>query len=668
MGENWYLLDSQGQRGPFEYSELIARLRKYVDLNHVLVWREGFSDWLPASQLFGPNPEYRKISIGKWALWGLVAGLVICACDLLFEWRGKKFSAWDGNGLAHNIGYVVGTAGILAIVGFIIGALARLLMSPKKVRAQDGTHLTTFDLGKSEKGREHKYNNFVARNWRGELPLWVSYWVIGFATNVTAVLVPLVLVEAIKPKQGFGPLSSFAFFVLLWATLAAASVWQLVGIWRSANVRIEARAEEGKKAPWAGIAKFMVIVGFIQLAGIFAKSAIPQLNEAYRIAFLDDPDIPDYSIRLLANGKEIEVSGGIKFCLSDDLRKILKASRQVKIVHLDSIGGRLGEGAALNSLIKEYGLNTYVSSKCMSACTLAFAGGSQRVLKQGAILGFHRGAFGGEDQQDDRAGGIERRIFREAGFESSFISRALSTPNKDMWKPSSEVLVSAGVVTRVSSGLEFAMSGYGSEQSRESIDEALQKASGVYVALKERFPKLYGDLVEDFFGGLSKGENRGDLTQRLRSKLGGYVKSLLPFADDFVVIDFGRLAADQYEAVGQKNAQACYNFASGEVAVSHLSYLSDELRQRELSLEEKIIRSATKRPPASDTTLTWKKLADRLTSRGFSADDLKMIDVKNLDPAKHAKYCWLVVKLYREIVDLPRNESASVLREIFATK
>lgn len=315
MGENWYLLDSQGQHGPFEHFELVARLRKYVDLNHVLVWWEGFSDWLPASQLFGAKPEYRKSSIGKWALWGLIAGLMVCAGDLLFEWRGKKFSAWEGNGLAHNIGYVLGTAGILAVVGLVIGVLARLLMSPKKVNLRGGSRLIAVDLGESEKIRKHRYNNFVARNWRGEFPLWVSYWVIGFATNLTAVLVPLVLVEMIKPKQGFGPLSIFSFFVVLWMTLTAASIWQLVGVWRSANARIEDRAEVGKRAIWAGVAKFMVILGVIQFVGIFAKAAIPQLNEAARIAFLNDPDIPDYSIRLLASGREIEVSGGIKFGL-----------------------------------------------------------------------------------------------------------------------------------------------------------------------------------------------------------------------------------------------------------------------------------------------------------------------------------------------------------------
>ena len=30
--------------------------------------------------------------------------------------------------------------------------------------------------------------NFIVRHWRGELPLWVSYWVIGIGGTVTVAL------------------------------------------------------------------------------------------------------------------------------------------------------------------------------------------------------------------------------------------------------------------------------------------------------------------------------------------------------------------------------------------------------------------------------------------------------------------------------------------------
>ena len=112
------------------------------------------------------------------------------------------------------------------------------------------------------------------------------------------------------------------------------------------------------------------------------KDGAPQIIETWRIAFQNDPGIPDYSIRVMRDGTEAEIVGGLKYGLADDFVKILGASRHVKIVHLDSTGGRLGEGEKLYEIIRSRGLTTYVSSKCMSACTLAFAGGRERYLRE----------------------------------------------------------------------------------------------------------------------------------------------------------------------------------------------------------------------------------------------------------------------------------------------
>jgi hypothetical protein len=202
----------------------------------------------------------------------------------------------------------------------------------------------------------------------------------------------------------------------------------------------------------------MVCLGALQNVGLMIRTAVPQVAEAASIAFMDDPDIPSYSIRVMNNGSEAEIAGGIKFGLSSDFEKILNASRGVRVVHLDSVGGRLGEGQKLNTLIKSRGLDTYVDVKCLSACTLAFVAGRQRVLKHGAQLGFHRGAFAGEDQLD---GSLERSVYAAAGVSRSFIDRALATKNAEMWRPSEADLISADVVTKISSGDEYAIAGDG---------------------------------------------------------------------------------------------------------------------------------------------------------------------------------------------------------------
>src|SRR5207237_7021568 len=138
--------------------------------------------------------------------------------------------------------------------------------------------------------------------------------------------------------------------------------------------------------------KIAICLGGLQLGGVLLKAAIPQIAEATRMAFLGDPSIPSYAIRALNNGTEAEISGGIKYGLARDFEKLLDTYSGIRVVHLDSLGGRIGEGKRLNALIRARNLDTYVETKCMSACTLAFAAGKQRVLRRGAVLGFHRRA------------------------------------------------------------------------------------------------------------------------------------------------------------------------------------------------------------------------------------------------------------------------------------
>ncbi|NVL67783.1 hypothetical protein, partial [Escherichia coli] len=38
-----------------------------------------------------------------------------------------------------------------------------------------------------------KRQNFIARHWRGEYPLWVSYWVVGLFSNMAALLAIVLL-------------------------------------------------------------------------------------------------------------------------------------------------------------------------------------------------------------------------------------------------------------------------------------------------------------------------------------------------------------------------------------------------------------------------------------------------------------------------------------------
>ena len=74
---------------------------------------------------------------------------------------------------------------------------------------------------------------YAGRHWRGELSLGVSYWLNGFFGNILA----STLVSAIISAMGeeYNPIESFIAIIIAWSIVFGVAIWQIVGVWRSAN-------------------------------------------------------------------------------------------------------------------------------------------------------------------------------------------------------------------------------------------------------------------------------------------------------------------------------------------------------------------------------------------------------------------------------------------------
>jgi hypothetical protein len=293
-----------------------------------------------------------------------------------------------------------------------------------------------------------------------------------------------------------------------------------VAVWRSASRRSQERTLVGKRALWAGLAKFAVVIGLLRFISEFSTTGVPQLLELSSMAFIDDPSIPAYSIRIMRNGTEAEITGGFKYGLTDEFLKIISASPQIKVVHLNSNGGRIGEAVSLNKVIRDRSLSTYTSSGCLSACTVAFVGGRERWILWRAKLGFHRPAFPGMRDADlVEAANLQKEIFAAAGIEAGFVNRAVATPNKEMWSPSLDELRRANVITNISDGSDFAASGFGAEVTRESMSSMLVKMSPTLQAMKERNPKKYDTVIDACYKSYVAGRTENEMFSDARSKL-----------------------------------------------------------------------------------------------------------------------------------------------------
>jgi hypothetical protein len=588
-------------------------------------------------------------------------GLSLLLCDYVFEWRGAKFAPWRGTGIAENFGYIVGTVTTCVVVTFIIGWLVDV--ATRKSRRKSVLDPSTFEQPEIilEVPRDpNRRKNFIARFWRGEYSLGISYWLFGLIGNIAVVVLVSVIALLSQSAGAYEPSAMLGFLASMWLVIVAFTGWMVVGTWRSANRHIARRQSIGKRAGWAVAAKISLSLGVFSSVGAFATTGWPELVETSRIVFLDDPDIPAYSIRVMRNGTEAEISGGFKFGLTDDYIKVLKASRQIKTVHLDSVGGRIGEAIKLNAVLKAEGVDTYVSNGCFSACTIAFAAGRNRFLRKGATLGFHGPAFTGTTNFGaEHVVAEKKRLFIAAGFDKSFVDKAVSTPNSDMWEPSAELLSAANVITGLSDGSEFALSGLGGDATKAELGDILTRALPLVQTLKDRFPKHYDAILSTYYHDYIDGETEAESIAGAHAKMLSIISTLRPLADDAVLADLGGVYADEYSALAAKNPVACYRYAAaGGAKTRFVADLPASLVDRENEINRRIVDTAKERQDSTEPVIAdlWKKLAYQLAAKGVGKDKFNLLTSDSVDPSRYADYCQAAVTFYREIARLPKGK------------
>jgi hypothetical protein len=676
----WYVFDGASQRGPMSHADVVEFLRGFADSDVVSVWRPGLDGWKRASHLFDIEAPTRLISAPeevsrkrRYSLYGMYVGLSVVFCDYLFEWRGPQFKPWEGSGLGENVGHIIGAVATSVVLAFIIGGVVDFWTGRSRRKSVlDPSTFEEPEIIPEVPLDPNRRNNFIARYWRGEYSLGVSYWLFGLIGNIAVSVIVAGIVSLFRTERGYEPRAILGSIVCVWLVIILFIVWQVAGVWRSANRLIARRQAVGKRAGWATVAKVVVVLGLLSSLNTFFTSGWPQLIETSRIVFLDDPDIPDYSIRVMRNGTEAEITGGFKFGLTDDFSKILRASRQIKVVHLDSIGGRVGEAIRLNRVLKAQGVDTYVSGGCYSACTIAFAAGRNRFIRKGAVLGFHAPAFPGMTKGELESASLDQKqLFIKAGFGKSFVEKALSTPSSDMWKPSTELMAAADVITGLSDGTDFALSGFGGDLSKDRMADMLARGLPLLQAIKDRFPKDYDEIIGTYYDDYIAGKTEAESIVGARAKVLLIISTLRPLADDAVLAELGAVYADQYLALGAKSPALCYKYASGVGAKDNVAAdIPASLVDKENEVNRRVVETAKKRPdvPATVVSELWKKLGTQIAVKGIRNDQLNLLTNGSVDPLRYSEYCQASATFYREIARLPSREAGILMRSMLADK
>lgn len=532
--------------------------------------------------------------------------------------------------------------------------------NPGSASADDGIRQTSsgHDTNPSKK------RNFVSRNWRGEFPLWIAYWGFGFLGTLAVWIAVWFLSDAVAEITVYHPLVFLGWLAAVWALAIVVTAWQLVGIWRSAGHSIIDCRRSGKRAFWAWAARFMVAIGVIRLLGHLVTAAAPQLNEGVRIAFMNDPDTPNYALRLMNGETEIEIIGGIKYGLDRELRSMLAAAPGVRVVHLDSVGGRLGEAAKLYRTIRDRGLATYVTNECLSACGNVFIGGHERWVSRSGRLGFHRGAFPGDNEHLSEEGiAFDEDQVRETGISAEFIRLANRVPNKDMWYPQTDELLRYKVITGIADDWQFALSGIGGDYNREEFEDLLQRRYPVLVPFSALEPDEYGRLLDDFHQGYLTGRSAAALVRDYEERIFPKAYTYLALANDAVLRDYLRHVTVQFRYLLENHGpKLCAGFISGNSSLAR-SKLPGELMAREVEILEQALFSASPRSLVQDESLEpdWDRVAEKAYAR-IGNDDYNLIWQPVVPDGREQGYCKAVIIYYEEILNLPVEKAAELIR------
>lgn len=492
---------------------------------------------------------------------------------------------------------------------------------------------------------------FISKHWRGDYSLGFSYWVIGALLTVVVTLV-LTLIGETKLLGSLSPRISGGVIFCVYSFLILVTLWQLVGIWKSADFH----KGRGGKSTWANLAKFGVVLGLLRFSGDMVSEGFPLMAQGIKLA-ISEEQIPAHEIRILRDGAELELAGGMPSGTTNDIRKFLDATPAIKVIHLNSSGGWLTEAYALHQLIKDRRLITYTSTSCTSACAIAFIGGSERYLGERGRIGFHSASIGSIDGETfKQINDAVSKTLRDSGVPNSFIERAIRTSAKDMWYPTNKELLDAHVINAVVDSRLFALSGVKDWRDAYKIDQSLLQIPA-YAALAKYDPKNYQKFRDDFVQGIQRGKSHAEIASAGRARLMTLVPTYLRIAPDKELIRYWKTQITEIKALAKIDPKLCASHLYpeyGGTAPDLQRLLPKEILADDLDALAGLIQAASERPVLIDEVRGKNGLMLAMADVGKTAPSaLPVISDMERFKSDSRALCGATLSLYSAILKLP---------------
>ena len=559
---------------------------------------------------------------------------------------------------------------------------------------------------------------YFIQHWRGEHSLARSFWINAIAINIIFQLFAAFYLDKIITNVPYNEW----YIVLLFSFLSlTVIIWQIVGLWRSANNHIRKTNQRFGAVIANGVMILGVMVFAHQLLQVLpaynriTKDILGDRDQVSSSSLLDNnkeveitqdisgdgdhvsslkmldnnkevevaQDIPgdgDHvsSLKMLANNKEVEITGGIKSGLTEELRKIFNKYPTITVVHLNSYGGRVGEARLLKEFIEEKELTTSTNRGCLSACTIAYMGGSSRLVYGEKKLGFHQytsatTAADFNKQSIDASFKEDMQFFEKKGATEEFINKVTDTSPPDLWFPENDILFSNNIITGIARDTDFVIFQEKGSDFYDNIDTMLNDIP-VFPVIKQYYPEVYNRII--FKLGLATDSGINDeikyeeITSFITSNIEPISLSQLPYASDEALIEYIDIVLEIGEKLKIIDPALCYDFyMNGMTSASIQVYLSDSDKSRFFEVLSVVLRSAKENPqplPEESEVLENIEVLFLEQYSKFGDEIFGWIDPEQVEEVKEEIVCESIKDFFVSVKAFPRNESCKMLRYFFA--
>src|SRR5690242_1981943 len=267
---------------------------------------------------------------------------------------------------------------------------------------------------------------YIARHWRGHLPLTQSFG-LGALVMVPFALWFVLAANTIASHSGATPSTLILSVAVPFVLFVLADIWGAVGIWRCASKYNKfARpiaAWAARTAQTAVVANFVVLLA----ATVLFSSQLRAILERPRAV------VPSYEVTL--RGNTAVFHGRLSQAAAGELELLLGDKSVKRLAIADSSGGEAQAASPLAKLIHTRKLFVVALANCDPACVFLLSAGSVR-----AILPETRLDFGS---------GIDSKIYRQAGLGGMPFDALHAKRAGDPFVPSLRTLIANGFVTSI---------------------------------------------------------------------------------------------------------------------------------------------------------------------------------------------------------------------------